>query len=188
MKPEDKAKVQQALDALEFCLAHDRDHAIIMEQACEGLLQLLEAGPVQEPVDSMGMPLSCGKPLCSPGDHHPLCKLATPPAQPEQCEWCNGHGVLTGHAPDGSFDGVDCPHCAPPAQPTTKDSLTVDHGDELTIAYLDGVHTGKQLAKREWVGLTNDERFALEYTPQGVKRTPIEMSFAIESKLKEKNT
>ena len=30
----------------------------------------------QEPTDSMGMPVSCGKPLCSPGDHHPLCKLA----------------------------------------------------------------------------------------------------------------
>lgn len=41
------------------------------------------AAPVQEPIDSMGMPLSCGKPLCAPGDHHPLCKLATPPsAQP----------------------------------------------------------------------------------------------------------
>ena len=33
----------------------------------------------QEPVDSMGMPLSCGKPLCAPGNHHPLCKLAPPP-------------------------------------------------------------------------------------------------------------
>ena len=32
-----------------------------------------------------------------------------------------------------------------------------DHGDELTIAYLDGVHTGKQMAKREWVGLTDEE-------------------------------
>jgi hypothetical protein len=41
--------------------------------------------PVQEPVDSMGMPLSCGKPLCAPGDHHPLCRLATKPApQPNQ--------------------------------------------------------------------------------------------------------
>jgi hypothetical protein len=39
---------------------------------------------VQEPVGSMGMPLSCGKPLCAPGDHHPLCKLATPPAAPVQ--------------------------------------------------------------------------------------------------------
>jgi hypothetical protein len=33
-----------------------------------------------------------------------------------QCEWCNGRGVLAGHAQDGSFDGEDCPHCAPPAQ------------------------------------------------------------------------
>jgi hypothetical protein len=36
--------------------------------------------PVQEPVDSMGMPLSCGKPFCAPDDHHPLCKLAAQPA------------------------------------------------------------------------------------------------------------
>jgi len=34
----------------------------------------------REPTDSMGIPLSCGKPLCAHGDHHPLCKLATPPA------------------------------------------------------------------------------------------------------------
>jgi hypothetical protein len=62
-----------------------------------------------------------------------------------------------------------------------------DHGDELTIAYLDGVHTGKQIAKRELVWLTNDERFSLEYTPQGAKRTPIAMSFAVEAKLRDKN-
>ena len=29
-----------------------------------------------EPVDSLGIPLSCGKPLCAPGAHHPLCRLA----------------------------------------------------------------------------------------------------------------
>lgn len=29
-----------------------------------------------EPTDSMGIPISCGKPLCAPGDHHPLCKLS----------------------------------------------------------------------------------------------------------------
>lgn len=29
-----------------------------------------------EGVDSMGIPQACGKPLCSPGDHHPLCNLA----------------------------------------------------------------------------------------------------------------
>jgi hypothetical protein len=42
---------------------------------------------------------------------------ATTPAAPVQCEWCNGRGVLAGHAQDGSFDGEDCPHCTPPAQP-----------------------------------------------------------------------
>jgi hypothetical protein len=42
-------------------------------------------------------------------------------------------------------------------QPSTEDSSEVDHADELTIAYLDGVHTGKQIAKREWVGLTTEE-------------------------------
>jgi hypothetical protein len=41
-------------------------------------------------------------------------------------------------------------YTTPPAQPA-------DHGDELTIAYLDGVHTGKQIAKREWVGLTEEQ-------------------------------
>lgn len=40
-----------------------------------------------EPTDSMGMPVSCGKPLCSPGDHHPLCKLADQPAQQEPVAW-----------------------------------------------------------------------------------------------------
>jgi hypothetical protein len=33
-----------------------------------------------DPVDSMGVPLSCGRPLCSPGDHHPMCRLAIPTA------------------------------------------------------------------------------------------------------------
>jgi len=43
------------------------------------------------------------------------------------------------------------------------------------------------LAQRPFVGLTNEERFALEYTPQGVKRSPIQMSFATEAKLRSKN-
>jgi len=53
--------------------------------------------PVQEPVDSMGMPLSCGKPFCSPGDHHPLCKMYTPPAQtapaPGYCKHCKQYTI-----------------------------------------------------------------------------------------------
>ena len=47
-------------------------------------------------------------------------------------------------------DAMQALYATPPAQP-------VDHGDELTIAYLDGVHTGKKIAKREWVGLTTEE-------------------------------
>lgn len=40
------------------------------------------ANATPEPaVDSMGIPTSCGKPLCSPDAHHPLCKLHQPAAQ-----------------------------------------------------------------------------------------------------------
>ena len=58
-------------------------------------------------------------------------------------------------------------YTTPPAQPT-GDNLTpleaqsADHADELTIAYLDGVHTGKRLVKREWVGLTDEEISEIE--------------------------
>jgi hypothetical protein len=34
-------------------------------------------------------------------------------------------------------------------QPATEDSSEVDHGDELTIAYISGVYDGKKMAKRE---------------------------------------
>ena len=57
-----------------------------------------------------------------------------------------------------------------------------DHSDELTIAYMSGVHLGKELAaQRQWVGLTDEE--IDEWTPEihSVIR-------AIEAKLKEKNT
>jgi hypothetical protein len=67
-------------------------------------------------------------------------------------------------------------YTTPPAQPA-------DHGDELTIAYLDGVHTGKQIAKREWVGLTEEELYAVR-----VPMSPEEIARAIEATLKEKNT
>jgi hypothetical protein len=76
-------------------------------------------------------------------------------------------------------------YTTPPAQPTTKDSLTVDHGDLLTIAYLDGVHTGKQLAKREWVGLTEEDR---EQHRDDYRSNIHDDEFAsIEAKLREKN-
>lgn len=58
----------------------------LTKQSVKKIQKALEL-PEQEPVDSMGMPLSCGMPLCSPDDHHPLCKLAStaaPPASPSQ--------------------------------------------------------------------------------------------------------
>ena len=45
-----------------------------------------------------------------------------------------------------------------------------DHGDELTIAYMSGLHDGKK--KREWVGLTDEE------IDQGLCRTPYAMKTA----------
>jgi hypothetical protein len=54
-----------------------------------------------------------------------------------------------------------------PADHSEQHLDMVDHGDELTIAYLDGVHTGKQIAKREWVDLTDEEREALILEPDG---------------------
>jgi hypothetical protein len=32
-----------------------------------------------------------------------------------------------------------------------------DHSDELTIAYMSGLHRGKEVAQRTWVGLTPEE-------------------------------
>jgi hypothetical protein len=40
-----------------------------------------------------------------------------------------------------------------------------DHGNELTIAYMSGLHDGKQ--KRAWVGLTDEEENALIPDPDG---------------------
>jgi hypothetical protein len=84
-------------------------------------------------------------------------------------------------------------YTTPPAQPA-------DHGDELTIAYLDGVHTGKQIAKREWVGLTDEElrRIEAEFRAERVRTSDEEYLViypgdywqwqrAIEQTLREKN-
>jgi hypothetical protein len=72
-----------------------------------------------------------------------------------------------------------------------------DHSDELTIAYMSGVHRGKELAaQRQWVGLT-DEAIWSEYQtlwpfhpaeePRMAKDIA-KFARAIEAKLKEKNT
>jgi hypothetical protein len=126
-------------------------------------------------------------------------RRATPPAQPAdlnlncksvQARLATQWGYVkaepdewpTGCPECGMDSGCDCDSGTwnPPAQPD-------DHGDELTIAYLDGVHTGKQLAKREWVGLT-DEEIKAACAPLGFAQlSPIEVARAIEAKLREKN-
>jgi len=64
-----------------------------------------------------------------------------------------------------------------------------DHGDELTIAYMSGVHRGKELAaQRQWVGLTDDE-IEKACVPLGAAMLSFtEVARAIEAKLKAKNT
>jgi hypothetical protein len=125
---------------------------------------------------------------------HMMNKRTKAETQPEPvfCEYCGGNddadfGLPTDHC-------TDCarPQPAPPdgdklsptdAQPSTEDSSEVDHGDELTIAYLDGLHTGKRLVKRKWVGLMDEERLQIM---DG--NTHFNMLVLAEAKLKEKNT
>ena len=63
-----------------------------------------------------------------------------------------------------------------------------DHSDELTIAYMSGVHRGKELAaQRQWVGLT-DEEIEKACVPLGAAMLSFtEVAHAIEAKLREKN-
>ena len=69
-----------------------------------------------------------------------------------------------------------------------------DHGDELTIAYMSGVHRGKELAaqpaQRLWVGLTFAEICDAEVVATDSFNNFSEVKFAraLEAKLKEKNT
>ena len=98
---------------------------------------------------------------------------------------------------------VDVPHgtklyTTPPAAPVQEP----DHGDELTIAYMSGLHDGKK--KRQWGGLTDeeidlfingrgdeDDDDYVEPTGDGFGLTDadlVELVRRAEAKLKEKNT
>jgi hypothetical protein len=208
MKPEDKAVVQQALEAMEYHTVQTRPLTRTQE-AMDALRQLLEQ---PEPV-----PLTPHQ-ICEMGLVHGMSNLeryyyeqgvldaefhhgiTTPPAQPEPvfCEYCGGNddadfGLPTDHCTDCDrpdpaqpesvqeekqseiFCGVDFadgvlsvsvlrrrPNDVAELLHSEQIELPLsaqpaDHGDELTIAYLDGVHTGKQIARREWVGLTPEQ-------------------------------
>jgi hypothetical protein len=180
MKPEDKAVVQQARKYLVPGAIVPVD-VPTTQLLLRVLRQLLEQpAPVQEPVGEVsGHDWSTGLLYRDLEPGTPL--YTTPPAQPEPvfCEYCGGNddadfGLPTDHCTD-----CDRPDPAPPA---TEDSSEVDHADELTIAYLDGVHTGKRLVKREWVGLTDEERLQIM---DG--NTHFNMLVLAEAKLREKN-
>jgi hypothetical protein len=62
-----------------------------------------------------------------------------------------------------------------------------DEPDDLTIAYMSGLHRGKDLAQqRTWVGLTYEDKRYLNEVLNLQGRFPV--IDAIEAKLKEKNT
>jgi hypothetical protein len=153
MKPEDKAKVRQALEALENRCGMDAEER---EELMPALRQLLEQPePVQEPQTFLHWYDNAhwGNEDFKDGCHrswNAAIKYATPPAQP--------------------------------ADHSEQDLDMVENGDLLTIVYLDGVHTGKQIAKREWVGLTEEELYAVR-----VPMSPEEIARAVEQRLKEKN-
>jgi hypothetical protein len=72
-------------------------------------------------------------------------------------------------------------------EPKAKDEP--DHSDELTIAYMSGLHRGKELAQRTWVGLTDKEIVLIvAECAASHQHTDIHFARAIEAKLKEKNT
>ena len=104
--------------------------------------------------------------------------------EPVFCEYCGGND-------DADF-GLPTDHCTDCARPqpeqladhSEQDLDMVENGDLLTIVYMDGLHTGKRMAKREWVELSRDEVLDIEETTNH----PLEFYRAISDKLKEKNT
>ena len=70
-----------------------------MHEIREACYEAAPVAPAPQPeTDSMGIPLSCGGPLCTPKDHHPYCKLAAAPkAAPAELPDAVAHygGVFT---------------------------------------------------------------------------------------------
>jgi hypothetical protein len=168
MNQQQRAVVQQALEAFAVlkmndysgyeCTKHDTDK---IDDAETALRQLLEAqpAPVQEP-EPLGsikgyvivLPSGAAEVVMRPCPQHIL----------------DGR-VALGDAVYPFFD------TAPPIAATPA-----DHDVEKAVAYLDGVHTGKQLAKREWVDLTDEEIMA---APENL----IACIAYVRNKLREKN-
>jgi hypothetical protein len=80
-----------------------------------------------------------------------------------------------------------------PETPVTEESSAAQptQDDDLTAVYLAGMDTGKRLANREFVGLTQDEIDAVSADIWGcasiAPQKAHSFAYAIEAKLKEKN-
>jgi hypothetical protein len=104
------------------------------------------------------------------------------------CDWPNWSVSLkrpadSGHAQYPRTEGYeDIPLYTTPPQRTEPEP------DELNIAYMSGLYDGKK--KRPWVGLTDDEYFALQMkikTPMTTVQDYIDAMRMIEQALKERN-
>jgi hypothetical protein len=100
-------------------------------------------------------------------------------------EWDDGERVPMLRKRDVDSSDIDSPKSVrplvfgdttPPAQPAPVQEP--DHGNELTIAYMSGLHDGKK--KRQWVGLTDEERDEICLGDESIARS-------IEAKLRDKN-
>jgi len=204
MKPEDKAIVKQALEAMElnnqewkeladsgdcgYWKAEDQDHYKQTSEAITALRQLLEQ-PEQEPVFCEYCGGNDDADFGLPTDHCTDCDRPDP-AQPAHVQepdavvtgYHGGQCVVTPTDPARVFN-TGTAFYTQPADHSEQDLDMVENGDLLTIVYMDGVHTGKKMAKREWVGLTDEDLYAVR-----VPMSPEEIARAIEQRLKEKNT
>lgn len=158
MSEELKQAAQQAIEALDEIHAGKR-HPQLALAVAHNLRRALTPCPAAQ-TDSMGMPTSCGKPLCSPDERHPLCKLHKPVERPAAqegereapygyCPECGAPGVMRERRPDGDdkcSNGHRYPsrsaHTSLPTQPAAqatpepKIRLTADITDPAVQARL----------------------------------------------------
>jgi hypothetical protein len=171
----DEATVKLAIDAFESCSG--APHWSALQPALTALREALAEQP------------QCQYPKCSyPCPDLPDCRDAEQPAQQEPVAIALNTGTKQGVKWLKNVEHGQSLYTTPPAAPVQE----LDHGDELTIAYMSGVHRGKELAaQRTWVGLTDEQ------IDQGLCRTPYAMKTAeawregvrwAYHQLKEKNT
>jgi len=145
MKTEDKAVVQQALEALKDVDGIDTETECVTIDVGESIPALRQLLEQPEPVQSVAQ------------DAERYGARLNDASWAAIEAWSKNEAM--GPVPGAVFNNIKGVvraailkylegYTTPPAQPA-------DHGDELTIAYLDGVHTGKRLVKR--VPLTDEQ-------------------------------